>query len=902
MSLLASNTYASPGQPLYGGVNAGLQTLSQTGNTVSLSPSGGSVDIAATTLVADTAQKTTAITYDTGFLATTVNGELLIHGRTEVGEPLNPANLSVTGTLELGGAISDNSTATGSAGQFLSAGAGGEVIWATIPGGSGIAAVNAGTNISIPDPGIPVVSIAITTDLDMANHSITSLNSINAYAFSQLGINAPGSVSIQTPQLIIPSLATYDANFLTADPFGIITTAPVPASTWVGTATSDLNMNGYNITTPSNLTIGTPSNLTIATDATVTITAEGNSGFILIRSEGVGGGNGVAIQTVSAPITLSSNNEINVSADGNVAIESSAIVSVSNPTVGNGGAQLNINGSASIRSDTAQLQILDNAGVQKGVLSYNVIDGQTHLDGTDLAISSSSDIDVTANDGAIDIRTSGSGSIGLTAYESVNITAQNTDVGITGANAVSITATNGDLSLTATAGNVTITAQESNINLDSHTDIGISSNNNGTINIGGATTSTVNIQVVDNVGMSSSGGGTLTANFEVVSIDAVGSTLNLHSYQDMTISSSTANVGITAFGSLGLNGDTVNIGGGYLNANMGGGINLTSSGALNVTMDDPITISTTGNTDPISITSAAELTLSAAYDLTMTSGTSASLTTTGGGIELHSNGGNLVLASAGDGVSISSGGGDNVTITGGGGGLNCSTTSGGAIGLTSDGNMGLTSVDNMTVTGGGDLTISTTNVGAIAQFSTNNISITLDEASQSIVMTAGSGISLTAGGSLNIGTTTDASFDVGGDFIVENGGVEHLRVSSSNVTITDAPLAFNGQNITGVNNVLYQHSYSTTGVTLNSNSPAIQTFNGTGLTATLPLVSVTNVGRQFIITNVAVVGLTVASSGSQLIYYNVGSSSSTSRTLGPGHSQILTAIRSGVSTYGWSMV
>lgn len=52
------------------------QVLSQSGNTVSLSEGGGSVDIAATTSVASSALKTTAITYDDGLLETNVAGVL----------------------------------------------------------------------------------------------------------------------------------------------------------------------------------------------------------------------------------------------------------------------------------------------------------------------------------------------------------------------------------------------------------------------------------------------------------------------------------------------------------------------------------------------------------------------------------------------------------------------------------------------------------------------------------------------------------------------------------------------------------------------------------------------------------------------------------------------------------
>jgi hypothetical protein len=109
---------------------------------------------------------------------------------------------------------------------------------------------------------------------------------------------------------------------------------------------------------------------------------------------------------------------------------------------------------------------------------------------------------------------------------------------------------------------------------------------------------------------------------------------------------------------------------------MGGGLSLNTSGALSLSADDPITISTTGNTDNINITSASELTLSSVNDtyinvgggITANSG-SVSMTSTSGSIELHANGSNLVLASGSDAVTISSGGGDNISLTAGGGGL-----------------------------------------------------------------------------------------------------------------------------------------------------------------------------------------------------------------------------------------
>lgn len=103
--------------------------------------------------------------------------------------------------------------------------------------------------------------------------------------------------------------------------------------------------------------------------------------------------------------------------------------------------------------------------------------------------------------------------------------------------------------------------------------------------------------------------------------------------------------------------------------------------------------------------------------------------------------------------------------------------------------------------------------------------------------------------------------------------------------------------------VQYSTNYYTTSQSITNNSPYALTFNGAGLTATLPSVSSSNVGTQYLITNTNGGSLTVASTGGQLIYSATSPASATSRTLGSGHSQIFTAIRTtGSSTYGWSMV
>jgi hypothetical protein len=65
---------ATPVWALIGGGGGGfVQTISLAGDTISLSPSGGSVNVGSATSVASVVQKTTAQTYDTGFLFTEFN-------------------------------------------------------------------------------------------------------------------------------------------------------------------------------------------------------------------------------------------------------------------------------------------------------------------------------------------------------------------------------------------------------------------------------------------------------------------------------------------------------------------------------------------------------------------------------------------------------------------------------------------------------------------------------------------------------------------------------------------------------------------------------------------------------------------------------------------------------------
>ena len=87
MSLLSDNTYASPGNNFFAIVGSEIQTLGLTGNTLSLTPGGGSVDIATASSVATSTNKLTEVSFDGGI------GETLVQGNTIFLDPVNSVNI-----------------------------------------------------------------------------------------------------------------------------------------------------------------------------------------------------------------------------------------------------------------------------------------------------------------------------------------------------------------------------------------------------------------------------------------------------------------------------------------------------------------------------------------------------------------------------------------------------------------------------------------------------------------------------------------------------------------------------------------------------------------------------------------------------------------------------------------
>jgi hypothetical protein len=134
------------------------------------------------------------------------------------------------------------------------------------------------------------------------------------------------------------------------------------------------------------------------------------------------------------------------------------------------------------------------------------------------------------------------------------------------------------------------------------------------------------------------------------------------------------------------------------------------------------------------------------------------------------------------------------------------------------------------------------------------------------------------------------TFEVSNIFRYDNTGIK-MGASGTGVAIN-------------ANNIKYPTSFNNASASILTTSNAVQTFNGSNLTATLFNASATNVGTQFTITNTNATNLTVTTTGgTQFIYSSTGAASATSRTLAQGHSHIFTAIlTTSASTYGWSMV
>jgi hypothetical protein len=186
--------------------------------------------------------------------------------------------------------------------------------------------------------------------------------------------------------------------------------------------------------------------------------------------------------------------------------------------------------------------------------------------------------------------------------------------------------------------------------------------------------------------------------------------------------------------------------------------------------------------------------------------------------------------------------------------------------------------------------------------SANGTLITIDEPNNTITLAGDGGVNLVSFNAISLNADLNGSIDI---FTAGN-----IRIG--NITNSGAELAINAtkttlKTTTGFqlinNSIQYPSTFYNTSQNISATtSPYALTFNGTSLTATLPVVSSTSVGTQFLITNTNAGSMTVNTTSSQLMYFS-GSAAVSTRTISTGGTHIFTAIRTTSSTtFGWSIV
>lgn len=146
---------------------------------------------------------------------------------TNVIRPLNGgSSLTFTGTRLIGGAVPVNLVASaglqmasnlGTVGQYLKCNAGGQPTWETLPASGQVNTIGQGTNIAVnsTDPANPVVSVAISSGLDMNNNSITELKDITLNNGATVENGAVGNLTLKSSAIAGNSLTLTNDNAIT---------------------------------------------------------------------------------------------------------------------------------------------------------------------------------------------------------------------------------------------------------------------------------------------------------------------------------------------------------------------------------------------------------------------------------------------------------------------------------------------------------------------------------------------------------------------------------------------------------------------------------------------------------------------------------------------------------------
>ena len=137
------------------------------------------ITIAASSIINISTLSTSIILDQTQGITLTANNGVAINGST-----------LFNGTINLTSTFYDNNVSSGTAGQVLTAGTGGQVIWSTISGGGGVNSVIAGTNISTSGTASnPIVNVNINSTLLMNGYPIYDNNAITIAASSIINLS-----------------------------------------------------------------------------------------------------------------------------------------------------------------------------------------------------------------------------------------------------------------------------------------------------------------------------------------------------------------------------------------------------------------------------------------------------------------------------------------------------------------------------------------------------------------------------------------------------------------------------------------------------------------------------------------------------------------------------------------
>ena len=495
------------------GGGGGSQTLSQTGNIVSLNPSGSMVDIASTTLVSSTGVKTTHqalvgsnTEFGGGCVCIRSNNGLsvgLIGGDTiDIYEGVISgidSGFNLGGTLAVK-SIQDNSSTIGTAGQLLTAGAGGELLWSTISGGGGGGSVNSvssGINISTSGTASdPIINVYINSTLEMNGNNIhssgalgiTSDASLNLDGTSTNMVSSDGGILLQTNgttkkitldigeglfDVVATDIRLYGLSTLQttkmvyiAEGTGYLSVGDLPSSvnsvtagtniSITGTASTpiinvDINstllMNGFPIYDYSTITIASGSTINLSTASTSIVLDQASTNITITSITGPINltGNPVVIKNVTPVLqfddtTTSTNITFynNGSAFGDTALITNAgELGVYNET---GGQSMRIGTSTIGGFPISYIMGLSTAALfigENGASSFSNIT----LGSTSISLKLDKRLDTDFNSTAANIELLGTGEIDVVSfYGSINVTAS------TGVN---VTADTGGINLTS---------------------------------------------------------------------------------------------------------------------------------------------------------------------------------------------------------------------------------------------------------------------------------------------------------------------------------------------------------------------------------------------------------------------------------------------------------------------